>query len=179
MSNIYQLKADIQTTPLLSYRYEGKDITFHSLKGVQPEENNNYLATEHEVINDWKKVCEEALSAEYKESEIPCWEGHYEQFGLVMLNLANMSRYRKDFAGKWNPYYDSALTDDLHELIYTGYSGTMDRIFYRAWFALLGHPDFNKFSLTRTESLNYKNTELELLISFNDLNSRLLSNRKI
>ena len=175
MSNFYQLKADIHLSPFLSYRYEGKDVTFHSLKGVQPEDGNRYLGTEHEVISDWTNVSKEALSGEYKESEIPCWEGHYEQFGMVMLNLANMSRYRKEFSGEWNPYYESALTTDLHEVIYTGYAGTMDRVFYRAWFSLLGHPDFTKSSLTRIESLNYKNTELELLISFNDLNNRLLS----
>ena len=163
-------------SPFLNFRYEGKEVTFHSLKGIEAEKDEGrYLSTEHQVITDWATVCREALSGDYKESETSCWEGHYEQFGLVMLNLAKMCRYRKTHDDRWNPFFDSTLPSNyLHPIIYNGYSGTEDRIFYRAWFSLLGHPDFLTSSLIGMEALNYKTTELQLLISFTDLNYRLL-----
>jgi hypothetical protein len=171
MSNQYRLRDDFGKSPFLNFRYEEKEVTFRSLKGIEAVDDSRYLSTEHEVITDWATVCKDALSGEYKESETPCWEGHYEQFGLVMLNLANMCRYRKGHDGKWIPFFDSILPSDyLHGIIYSGYCGTEDRIFYRAWFTLLGHPDFLSSSLRGTEALYYKSTELKLLISFTDLN---------
>ena len=165
-------------SPFLNYRYEGKEVTFHSLKGIEPEDKNNYLSTEHDVISDWITTSRESLLGEFKESETPCWEGHYEQFGLVMLNLANMCRYRKTYDNKWNSYFDSVLpSQHLHEFIYSGYGGTEDRVFYRAWFSLLGHPDFLGTSFIGMESINYKTTELQLLLSFTDLNHSLLKKK--
>jgi hypothetical protein len=179
MTNQYHLKDEFGSSPFLNFRYEGKEVTFRSLKGIDAENDSRYLSTEHDVITDWSTVCREALSDdEYKESETPCWEGHYEQFGLVMLNLANMCRFRKTYDNRWSPYFDRVLpSSDLHEIIYSGYGGTEDRIFYRAWFTLLGHPDFLKSSLLGFEALNYKNTELQLLISFTDLNHALLAKK--
>lgn len=180
MSNPYQLKDDLGMFPFINYRYEGKEITFYSLKGVEPDEGSRFLATEHEVIMDWATVSNEALtSKEFKESDTPCWEGHYEQFGRVMLNLANMCRDRKTLDGKWNPYFDSVLPkSNLHKFILSGYGGTEDRVFYRAWFSLLGHPDFLSQSLIEMESTNFKTTELQLLLSFNDLNRHLFTKNK-
>jgi hypothetical protein len=180
MEKLYRLRDDAGSMPFLDYRYKDKEITFRLLKGIENEKKFHYLSTEHDVIVDWSSVCKEALSGEDKESTTPCWDGHYEQFGLVMLNLANMTRYKKTYDGKWNDYFEHIMPhDDLNEYIYKGYSGTGDRVYYRAWFALLGHPDFLKSSFIGYEALNYKTTELQLLISFTDINSNLINKKSI
>jgi len=95
MTSQYQLNEELRQYPFFKYRYDEKQVTFYSLMGIEPEENSHLLNTAHEVITNWSKVCEELFTDEMSESDLLCWQGHYEQFGLVMFNLAKMCRNRK------------------------------------------------------------------------------------
>lgn len=171
MPDEYQLKDSDNLA--INYRYVDDKIIHISKLLEQPKDGHTFLKTEHDVIIEWANFAKQALEGEYPESKIKCWEGHYEQFGMVMLTYANMSRYRKDYAGKWNEFYESAFPIDCYDHLYKGPSGTEDRIYYRVWFALLGHPDFLTQSLIGMETLTYKANELSLCIAFKDFNRSL------
>jgi hypothetical protein len=174
MRKLYRLRDEFNSSPLLDYRYQGKEITFHALKGIEPENKFSFLSTEHHVITDWMRFSEQALEDPHAESEIKCWPGHHEQFGLVMLNYGKMCKNRKNFEGKWNSFLDSSLPIDNYQQVFNGPRGTADRIYYRVWFSLLGHPDFLKQSLINGyEMLVRKDIELSLCIAFDDLNRNL------
>lgn len=162
----------------INYRYVDDKIVYFSKLVEQPTDGGSYLKTEHNIIIEWADFARQALEGEDPESKIKCWEGHYEQFGMVMLNYANMCRYRKDHAGKWNEFFDSALPTDSYDHLFEGPNGSEDRIYYRVWFALLGHPDFLKQSLIGMEALTYKINELALCIAFEDFNKILLKRTK-
>jgi hypothetical protein len=176
MSEKYQLTDSHNLA--INYRYLDDKIIYFSKLIEQPTDGSKYLKTEHEMITEWANFAQQALEGEYAESKIKCWEGHYEQFGIVMLTLANMCRYREDYAGKWNEFFESALPTDCYNHLFEGPNGTEDRIHYRVWFALLGHPDFLKQSLIGMETLNYKANELSLCIAFEDFNRSLFNRSK-
>jgi len=180
MNKIYRLKDDLGMFPYLNYRYEKKDMVIHKKNGIKSDGVGfKSLSTEHEIIMNWAKVCKEALTAYFKESDMVCWDGHYEQFGMVMLNLAKLCRNRLTLDNKWYPDLDGIFPEkNLHDIILSGYGGTEDRIFYRAWLSLLGHPSFVGQSLIGMENTQYKMAEYRLLFSFNDLNRQLLANRE-
>lgn len=176
MSEEYQLTDSHNLA--INYRYVDDKIIHFSKLVEQPSNGSTYLKTEHNVITAWADFAKQALEGEYAESQQKCWEGHYEQFGMVMLNYANMCRYRKDYSGKWNEFFDSAMPNDCYEYIYQGPSGTEDRTYYRVWFSLLGHPDFLTQSLIGMEVMTYKCHELSLTIAFEDFNRNLIERSK-
>ncbi len=176
MSEEYQLTDSYNLA--INYRYVDDKIIHFSKLVEQPTDGRTYLKTEHNVITAWAEFAKQALEGEYSESELKCWDGHYEQFGMVILTYANMCRYRKDYAGKWNDFFESALPKDCYGHLFEGPSGTEDRIYYRVWFALLGHPDFLTQSLIGMETLTYKTNELSLCIAFENFNRSLFERSK-
>jgi hypothetical protein len=172
MSEEYQLNDSFNLA--INYRYVDDKIIHFTKLIEQPSEGRGYLKTEHDVITAWADFAKHALEGEDAESEIKCWKGHYDQFGMVMLNYANMCRYRKDYAGNWNSFFESALPTDCYDHLFEGPSGTEDRIYYRVWFALLGHPNFLTQTLLGMEALTYKSNELSLCIAFENFNSSLM-----
>lgn len=174
----YRLNDIHKTKPVLRYRY-GQDGIDYSSKLVEPSnDGSDFLATEQDVISEWAHFAKLAFIGEFRESDSKCWVGHYEQFGMVMLNLAKMARYRKGFQGHWNDWYDGVMDDEMYHYILTGPTGTEDRILYRCWFRLLGHPDFLDETLNKSEVYSYKLAELCLYIAFDDMNRRLLYKKK-
>ena len=173
MPDRYRLKDNSSVYPLLNYRYKGKLMTYHALKNIE-ESGSCYLKTEHDVITKWAEFSKQALEGKYAESKVKCWIGHYEQFGVVMLNYGKMCRYRKNYKGNWDEFLESALPTDCYDQVFTGPTGSADSTFYRVWFTLLGHPDFLANSLIGAEVLTQKINELSLTIAFDDLNRSLL-----
>ena len=171
MENEYQLKDPDDLG--INYRYSNDKLVNFLTLVEQREGHDGYLTTTHEVITAWAYFAKQALEGEYAESNLKCWEGHYEQFGIVMLHHANMSRYRKDHKENWNEFFESAIPIDCYDHLYQGPSGTEDRRYYRVWFSLIGHPDFLSQSIIGPENLAYKCTELELCIAFDDFNRSL------
>jgi len=176
MPNEYQLKDSDNLA--INYRYADDKLIYFSKIIEQPSNSKKYIKTEHNLITEWADFAKQSLEGQYPESNIKCFEGHYEQFGMVMLTYANMCRYRKDYAGKWNKFYDSILPDDCYDHLFEGPNGTEDRIYYRVWFALLGHPDFLNQSLIGMENLSYKINEISLCIAFEDFNKSLIKRSK-
>lgn len=175
MTKVYKLEDRYNNRPALRYRW-GDDGIDYSKRLVEPlPDGSDFLRTEQDIIEAWANLARDALVGEFRESDQRCWVGHYEQFGMVMLNLANMSRYRKNYLGQWERWFDGVMDDESYSFKFQEPCCTEDRIFYRCWFRLLGHPAYLQDTLTQSEVYTYKLSELCLYIAFDDFNQRLLS----
>ena len=164
----------------LNYRYTEKESLFHRLRDIPNDFKGVVVKTEHQVISVWSSFAKEALIGEFSESKIKCWQGHYEQFGRVMLQLANISYYKKDARGEWVKTYHSLLPEPEDvEYIFRGPSGTEDRRYYRCWFSLIGHPDFMHEKVTGMEAFTYSYIELILNMAFQDFSVKLRMNSEV
>jgi hypothetical protein len=150
--NEYKLQVKY-SPPITSYTFESdKTVVFQKMKELPTALQTQSVKTEFDLSKAWADFAEQALVGEYAESETKCWRGHYEQFGRVMLELMRMSR-DKD-AMKFKPLAET--TPDLEEFSFIAEpSGTEDRTFYRIWFALIGHPDYQYPRITGIEFSNY------------------------
>lgn len=93
-----------------------------------------------DFVIGWRNFIESAF-ANSPESNTPCWHGHYDQFGIIMLYLFERA----------SEYISGNLEDEwfrdiehfsglLHDAVVP--QGSPERMFYRAWLSLIGHPDF-------------------------------------
>ena len=164
----------------INFRY-GDDGIDYSSRLVEPSKSGvSYLKTEHDVIMAWADFAKDALegvSPDADSSGLKCWSGHYEQFGMVILTLANMTRYRKNGRGEWNPLYESTLWPGLYDNVYEGPTGTECRNYYRCWFSIIGHPDYQRPSFG-PEFVNNKDKELALCIALESFMSHLVLRKK-
>lgn len=176
MTKTYRLRNIYKNNPTLDFRLGMDGINYHNRR-VEPSDNGlRYLETEHDVIMAWADFARDALegvSPDADSSGLRCWNGHYEQFGMVMLTLANMTRYRKNGRGEWNPLYESTLWPGLYDNVYEGPNGTECRNYYRCWFSIMGHPDYQRPSFG-PEFVNNKDKELALCIALESFMSHLV-----
>lgn len=169
MAKEYRLHDIYDENLLLRYRYGDYGIDYKSVL-IEPIPNcYPFPRTEHDVIESWAIAARDALEREDRESDIKCWPNHYYQFGMVMLNLAHMSRYRRLLSRKWNQFYETQIRHEGYEYLYSGPCGTPCRDYYRRWFALLGHPDYCEDGLTSPNWFSDKVIEMDLVLSINDL----------
>lgn len=100
------------------------------------------------VIQEWRDIMLSAFN-DFPESPTPCWRGHCDQFGIVMLYLVERAvEFRAGtLTDPWFrniEYCADALFEDIVPM------GSEDRIFYRAWLSLIGHPDFVQLPVLRS-----------------------------
>jgi hypothetical protein len=172
MTKIYKLE-DRYNKPALRYRY-GDDGIDYSKRLVEPSDDGcHFLRTEQDVIHAWADYAKQSLVGEYRESDQRCWVGHYEQFGMVMLTLGRISRYRKDYRGLVNPYLEAKIPRHTYPDIFIGPWSSECRIYYRSWFSLVGHPDFLGSDVLSPESIKYKETEFLLSIAVQEFHMGL------
>lgn len=175
MNKEYRFDDVSKSEPMLDFRLDMADIDYRS-RLIEPcNSGRDFLTTEYDVIMAWADLARNAHIGKYRESDLKCWEGHYEQFGLVMLNLANMSRYRKGYDGLWEEWYDIFLSEALYSGLYRGPIGKADRIFFYCWFRLLGHPDYQCPTIDDVDFYFFSGTEICLRIAYQDLNCSLFT----
>jgi hypothetical protein len=111
-----------------------------------PDEFNGYgIITEADLINVWAEYSiSESRHKEFPAVDLGIWKWHHYQFGLVILQLANLLYYCKDFRGVEDRYFRTLNTDFemKGELFFNGPTGSEDRVYYRIWYALIGHPEY-------------------------------------
>jgi len=165
----YRIATKNTSFDMMHYRYNEKERLFHILKSV-PSQSADSKRTEDSVIQDWTEFAADALKGKFKEHSMECWVGHYEQFGRVMLHLANMSLAKQCALGFSQSFIENILLDDESiSAIYDGPSGTEERCYYRCWFSLIGHPGFLRESVTGMEAIKYSYTKFVLNIALQDL----------
>jgi hypothetical protein len=139
---MYRLKSH-DTNSFLNYRHNAKQKKQMSLLPSINCDGNNSI-TPNEIIKNWSAIAKGAFVGQFKESSLPCWPGHYEQFGRLMYELYAISENRNVRLAKYSVEYQYffPLVKDL-KFIPLAPSGTEDDTSYRIWFKMLCHPDFS------------------------------------
>lgn len=135
----YKCKPEF-SAPIISYTFaDDKTLVFQKMKDLPAIIQTKESINEFDLAKAWADFAEQALVGEYAESELKCWRGHYEQFGRVMLELMRMSKNKEEEKNKTL----IEMIPDLENFNFIAEPmGTEDRTFYRIWFELIGHPDF-------------------------------------
>jgi len=132
----------------LNWQDTDDENMIRALKPIPEEFMRNEFKSEADVIQDWADFSRTAfLNTGTSESSIPLWDFHHIQFGRIMLQLANMLYYKKDYRGQLSPYHQISNEhfDMNGSLIFEGAISSEDRKFYRIWYTLLGHPDYHNY----------------------------------
>jgi hypothetical protein len=135
----YRVPEPHQSEPIYLYRYKDEVRSFHALRALPDDYKSRDFETEEHLILAWADFSKSAFGGEYSESAIPCWDGHYEQFGRVMLEVARLSDRRSSLCG-----FAPAVIDAIFPPRNCVWQ-PQEHNLYRAWFSLIGHPDFQPF----------------------------------
>ncbi len=168
--NEYKLQVEYPPA-IASYTFASdKTVVFHKLKELPDLIKSTEIKNEYDLAKAWADFAEQALIGEFAESKTKCWRGHYEQFGRVMLELMRMSRDKILEKNK----AIAEMTPDLNNFTFIGQPGdTEDRTFYRIWFSLIGHPDYQYPRIANIEFGTYNYWGYLIGIAVNKVNAQL------
>lgn len=109
----------------------------------QTKASPNHDLTEAKIIGMWSDGIEEFLTGEYRASDLPIARKHYEQFGRIMLEIFRICHDKKGFENSIPPKLLPLIPDaGFADIIADGPASTEDRIMYRVYLSMIGHPDF-------------------------------------
>jgi len=140
----YRLTIPQGTVDFFDYILTQEDEVQYSLTALN---NSNKTLSQLDVVRSWRTFIVDTFKTA-PDSSVSCWSGHYDQFGIVMLYLVEVSNRHvsgtldDDFFRDIENYADRLLELDLP------YS-MEDRRYSRAWLSLIGHPDFVHFRVSR------------------------------
>ncbi|NBS34272.1 MAG: hypothetical protein EBS82_00280 [Methylocystaceae bacterium] len=178
MANKYKSSKNAQDREiLLRYRYDKPAKTRHAAQSLPGIYQTQELKTEHDFINLWTRFADFPFEAEPSEQAINCWIGHKEQFGRLMLQLFRLLHTKKTWDGAelalryaLTPFREILVEDLIHPEI------SADHDWYRAWFSIIGHPDFQRLETRNIASkVNYMKKKLLLAVAIQDLTRQLES----
>jgi len=147
----FRLKAN---SGLLNYTFDqDKSIVFQKLKGLPEQLQTSNVKNEFDLAKAWADFAKMSVEdSDFPETSMPIWNGHYEQFGRVMLELVRISRDREKHKGKG--FYSTIPL--LEDISFMGEpSGTEDRTFYRIWLNFIGHPEHQHPHINNIEAATY------------------------
>lgn len=151
-------KVDNPFNPFLSYEYnDGKEMSYMLMSSCAPL-SKHALPTANDVILAWAEFAKEALEGEYAEAKVPCWSGHYEQFGRLMYHLIDVT-VRKDFYLERKRFNETQLNffPELKtaKFLVEGATSSEDRMLYRCWFDIIGHNEFRSIDVNAIEAQSF------------------------
>ena len=142
----------------LSYEYnDSKEMSYMFMKSTSAI-SEHALPSANDIILDWTKFAKEALEGEYAEAKEACWSGHYEQFGRLMYHLIDVIVRKEDYitSKRFNKaqleFFPSIATANF---LVEGATSSEDRTFYRCWFDIIGHKEFNFIEVNAIEAQSY------------------------
>jgi hypothetical protein len=156
------------------------DLIYHMMTKVEQDqaiviEN----LTEQDVIVQWSEFAKDAFDPANPESSTPVDESHFLQFGIIMLSLAKLSRYRSQYAEKWTNVHDTMITDDVWEIIYNGPNSSEERQYYRSWFSILGHTDFCKPKIGSIVHTILAFHEVALILAYEEAVAKIKAGKRV
>lgn len=142
----------------LAYEYnDNKEVSYMMLKSLTAVSKNT-KGSANDVITAWTDFAKDALEGESAECKAPCWEGHYQQFGRLMYHMLDVVVRKDDYkqSKRFNQtQLDFLPSESIAELVANGPTGTEERIFYRCWFDVIGHTDFQVTDVDLIEAQTY------------------------
>lgn len=140
----YRVAKERDVMSFIHYELNQKNKSPYIVKQLRYKEINS---SKIDLINGWRRTIESAFGSS-AESKMPCWHGHYDQFGVVMLYLTEQAiqfdlNILEDEWFRDIEYHADKLLDGA---VITGLG---DPIFHRAWLSMIGHPDFVHLPISR------------------------------
>ncbi len=172
----YRLRLEKTAKPLMivDYSFES-DAALESIKATSLPSTiqNAKIKTEFDLAQAWSSFARKSLGQrKLAESEIECWDGHYDQLGRVMLELMRMSRDKPEMLGKEEVY---EMIPDLEEIIFIAKPGRIeDKMFCRIWFSLIRHPAFLELEIHEKEVVAFQYWQNLFTLALGKTNSELL-----
>ena len=169
---MYRLNDLIGTAPILNYTFNtDPQLLFRQLTDLPVSIAASASQKEFHLMNEWAAFARLALGEdEYADSKLVCWHGHYEQFGLVMLAMMHLSKHKEDT----QDHAEHVVIPNLEDCTFIAEpAGTADRLFYRLWFRLIGHPDFTVSPLQSADFENENYWSYVMGLALSRINDRL------
>ncbi len=159
----------------LQYRYTKDEEAFHSLIEIPTQYQDDKLITQNDLIKVWVENSKTAFSGSSSLLGDNLWTGHIEQFARVMLQLANLVHYGKNWEGndRWL-YREVLLYGESAGAYFEGGFGLDAAPYYRAWLSLLGcQPKDAIDAMMGQDGVTDSYIRLCLNIALQDFNSML------
>ena len=146
--------------------YDKSYQNLHSQIKVPDAYKTEKIQIEDDIITTWRNLAKEALEGQHKESDLSCWDGHYDQFGMTMLFLSRLAYSRKSSYGMNDQFIDKFIYN--HKYFLDGFweaPSSEERMWYREWFAAIHHPDFPATSINDIEGITSSVIALNIMIA--------------
>ena len=103
----------------------------------------------------------------------PIWDGHIEQFGLVMTHLSDILKTRHDHTGRFVKEWDRIFPEHgEYSWCDEPANCPIDDLLASAWFRLIGHPEFTGPNLFSTSYASGSYYEFLVAVAADDLNNK-------
>ncbi len=168
------LEKTVKPLPIVDYSFASDNaLELMKAKSLPSTIQNTKIQTEFDLAQAWsgfaKKLLGQRKSAE---SDIACWDGHYDQLGRVMLELMRMSRDKPEMLSQEEVY---EMIPDLEEITFISKPGRIeDKMFCRIWFSLIRHPAFLELEIHEKEVVAFQYWQNLFTLALGKTNSELL-----
>ena len=184
MAKIYRLNQANTVNKILvnDFRYTEQERIIRRSVPINPiKDVIEYYKSEDDVITEWAGAARESLEGSGSDGLINCWDGHYEQFGVVIMSLANIASTGKGWNGRWIEAMEAYVKPShAQEVLCWGpYTSSASRAWYRAWFNLIGHPQFRGLEIMDVDALRYRSYECALIVAYWDLEDKIRTERSL
>ena len=168
------LEKAVKPLPIVDYSFASDSaLELMKTKLLPSTIQNTKIKTEFDLAQAWSGFAKKLLGQrKLAESEIVCWDGHYDQLGRVMLELMRMSRDKPEMLSKEEVY---EMIPDLEEITFIGKPGRIeDKMFCRIWLSLIRHPAFLELEIHEKEVVAFQYWQNLFTLALGKTNSELL-----
>jgi len=168
------LEKTVKPLPIVDYSFESDNaLELMKTKLLPSTIQNTKIKTEFDLAQAWSGFAKKLLGQrKLAESEIVCWDGHYDQLGRVMLELMRMSRDKPEMLSKEEVY---EMIPDLEEITFISKPGRIeDKMFCRIWLSLIRHPAFLELEIHEKEVVAFQYWQNLFTLALGKTNSELL-----
>lgn len=182
MTEQYKVSKHIRENEVIfCYRYSDEHRNFHSNILLPTSFQSPDLKTEDDFIQLWMNFSYFPFENNPAFSKIHPWKGHCEQFARVMLQFMRWCDKRQTWDGTQIKSFDMIMPD--REVITGNFwhpANSSEHDWYRAWYSMIGHPDFLGVEASGTiDFIEYMKKKLLLSVSFYDLSELLRSEERL
>jgi hypothetical protein len=182
MTDQYKVPKHIRENEIIfCYRYSEEHRNFHSNIFLPSSFQSPDLKTEDDFMQIWMNFSYFPFDNYPAFSIIRPWRGHCEQFARVMLQFMRWCDKRQTWDGTQIKSFDMIMPD--REVITGSFwhpANSSEHDWYRAWYSLIGHPDFIGVEVSgNIDFIEYMKKKFLLSVAFYDLSELLRSEERL
>lgn len=182
MADQYKVQKHIRESEVVfCYRYDEDNRKFHSELVLPSSFQSPDLKTEDDFIQIWMNFSYYPFDSSPAFSNIRPWKGHCEQFARVMLQFMRWCDRRQTWDGAQIKSLEMIMPD--REVITGNFwhpANSSEHDWYRAWYSLIGHPDFLGVEASGDmKFIEYMKKKFLLSVAIYDLSELLRSEQRL